>query len=199
MLRFRADTSRHMSACQQQHADIIVSSSRLEKQVVSCCFWCCALFTDFFCCCCHCCHCCCCCCCTSCWCAAGLQVSGIMMNEYTGADVTEKLHEEQWLTQVTQVTTDSEKRVQSSITAPLVHQLLLGCIHRKHCANSQPRHKQPMPNTWPTGSTERAPDSLLAMALRDLRTAAAATAAAHQRRVGSCGDGRACCLLRHES
>lgn len=27
-----------------------------------------------------------------------LQVGGIMMNEYTGADVTTKLHEEQWLT-----------------------------------------------------------------------------------------------------
>ena len=25
------------------------------------------------------------------------QVSGIMMNEYTGADVTTRLHEEQWL------------------------------------------------------------------------------------------------------
>lgn len=28
-----------------------------------------------------------------------LQVSGIMMNEYVGDDITEKLHEEQWLTQ----------------------------------------------------------------------------------------------------
>jgi hypothetical protein len=28
---------------------------------------------------------------------AALQVSGIMMNEYTGKDVTTRLHEEQWL------------------------------------------------------------------------------------------------------
>ena len=39
-----------------------------------------------------------------------MQVSGIMMNEYVGADVTEKLHEEQWLTQLQETAKEGSNR-----------------------------------------------------------------------------------------
>jgi hypothetical protein len=39
-----------------------------------------------------------------------LQVSGIMMNEYVGGDVTEKLHEEQWLTQLQETAKEGSDR-----------------------------------------------------------------------------------------
>ena len=39
-----------------------------------------------------------------------LQVSGIMMNEYVGADVTEKLHEEQWLAQLQETAKEGSDR-----------------------------------------------------------------------------------------
>jgi hypothetical protein len=45
-----------------------------------------------------------------------LQVSGIMMNEYTGADVTEKLHEEQWLTQLQETAREGSDRAVGSHT-----------------------------------------------------------------------------------
>jgi hypothetical protein len=47
--------------------------------------------------------------------ALRLQVSGIMINEYTGKDVTTQLHEEQWLTQLQQTSSDaSDKKKQAS-------------------------------------------------------------------------------------
>jgi hypothetical protein len=45
-----------------------------------------------------------------------LQVSGIMMNEYTGADATEKLHEEQWLTQLQETAREGSDRAVGSHT-----------------------------------------------------------------------------------
>jgi hypothetical protein len=41
--------------------------------------------------------------------AGALQVSGIMMNEYTGKDVTTKLHEEQWLSPLQASSTEVAK------------------------------------------------------------------------------------------
>jgi hypothetical protein len=41
-------------------------------------------------------------------------VSGIMMNEYTGADITEKLHEEQWLSQLQETAHGGAERAAGS-------------------------------------------------------------------------------------
>jgi hypothetical protein len=46
--------------------------------------------------------------------AARHQVSGIMMNEYTGDDITEKLHEEQWLGQLQETAHGGAERAAGS-------------------------------------------------------------------------------------